>query len=114
MSNEPKVIVPALGELRRAIHSLAVLAEAFPELPGRTIEVGTVSTRTTVEPGIRVELHTTFEDFEAWRSALGVDPAEVEHMPLATVQTLRAYGSFHGVPVVVTAYGPVYALAQAA
>lgn len=71
-------------------------------------------TRHNVALGIRVELHTTFADFEAWRTALGVDPADVEHMPLATVQTLRAYGTFHDVPVVVTAYSPLYTLAQAA
>ncbi|WP_406473430.1 hypothetical protein [Streptomyces sp. NBC_01615] len=114
MSYEPKVIVPALGELRPAIQALAVLAVEFPALPGRTVEIGAVVTRHKVELGINVELHTTFADFEAWRTALDVDPADVEHKPLATVQTLRAYGAFHCVPVVVTAYGPVFTLAQAA
>ncbi|WP_151481444.1 hypothetical protein [Streptomyces albicerus] len=114
MSHESKVIVPSLGELGPAIKALSALTVAFPALPGRTIEVGTVLTRTGVELGIRVELHTTFADFEAWRVALGVAPADIEHQPGARTQTLRAYGAFHGVPVVVTAYGPVYALAQAA
>lgn len=108
-----KVVPPALGELRPVVEAVAALADAFPALPG-PVEIGRVVTRTTVALGIRVELHTTFADFEAWRTALGVDPADVEHLPLATVQTLRAYGTFHGVPAVVTAYGPVFALAQAA
>ncbi|WP_405971677.1 hypothetical protein OG496_18795 [Streptomyces sp. NBC_00988] len=107
------VLPPALGELRPVITAVAALAGAFPALPG-PVEIGRVVTRTTVALGIRVELHTTFADFEAWRAALDVDPVAVEHLPLATVQTLRAYGVFHGVPVVVTAYSPVYVLAQAA
>jgi len=113
VSNNPEVIPPALGELRPVIRAVAALADAFPSLPG-PVEIGRVITRTTVALGIRVELHTTFADFEAWRTALDVDPTAVEHLPLATVQTLRAYGTFQGVPVVVTAYGPVFALAQAA
>jgi hypothetical protein len=113
MSNESKVIPPTLGELRPVITAVAALADAFPALPG-PVEIARVVTRHNALLGIRVDLHTTFADFEAWRTALDVDPADVEHLPLATVQTLRAYGTFHGVPVVVTAYGPVFALAQAA
>ncbi|MDQ0598927.1 hypothetical protein QF037_003272 [Streptomyces canus] len=113
MSSNRKAPVPTLGELRPVITAIAALADAFPALPG-PVEIGRVVTRHTVALGISVDLHTTFADFEAWRTALGVDIAGVEHMPLATVQTLKAYGTFNGVPVVVTAYGPVYALAQAA
>jgi hypothetical protein len=113
MSNKSRMVPPALSELRPVITAVAALADAFPTLPG-PIEISRVGTRTTVALGIRVELHTTFTDFEAWRAALDVDPADVDHMPLTTVQTLRAYGTFHGVPVVVTAYSPLHTLAQAA
>lgn len=113
MSSAIDATDPALGELGPVIKALALLSEAFPALPGSTIEVGKVVTRTTVGLGIYVNLHDSFADFEAWRAALGVAPSDIEHRPLVTVQTLRAYGAFHGVPVVVTAYGPLHAPAAA-
>lgn len=116
MCDETKDTVPVLGELAPAVGALKALAEAFPTLRSSTIEVGTVVTRTRVAVGIEVRLHapTTFADFESWRSALAADPADIEHRPLATVSTLTAFAEFHGVPVVVTAYGRSDRLAPAA
>lgn len=106
-------IVPPLGELGPVIKALTALTVAFPMLPGDSLTVGRVLPPTGGAVfGIGVDLHTTFADFETWREALGIDPADVEHRLLETVQTMRAYPVFAGVQIELTAYTPRFPEAE--
>ncbi|MHC0432017.1 hypothetical protein ACX6XY_17790 [Streptomyces sp. O3] len=98
--------VPVCEQLP-AIRALAALAAAFPALPSDTVTVGTVIAPDRIAQGLRVDLHAASADFEAWREALAIDPAQVEHKELSRFQTLSAYAESGGVPVQLIAYMPL-------
>ncbi|MEU7200092.1 hypothetical protein [Streptomyces sp. NPDC045470] len=97
----------------RAIHALATLAHRFTTLPSTSFTVGTVCGPGGIEEGIHIDLHTCAADFEAWRTALDIDHGGIEYSELSRCHSLRAYATFDGVPVQLTAYLPYPSVAAA-
>ncbi|MEV5944494.1 hypothetical protein [Streptomyces sp. NPDC051994] len=96
-----------LIDLSRPLAVLKELAAEFPLLPAPTIAV------TTIYPNrLEMSFHDNFGDFEAWREALGIDPASVRHNLQSGDTTCVLHGTAvrDDVTVELIAYGPNVAL----
>lgn len=97
-----------MSEFRPVIGALHRLVGEFPHLPTAAFSFGTVVYRGRVEAGVDITRHGSFADFEAWREALGIDPATVTWKHSSTdhgpYELLVAEGTFAGVPVVLSGF----------
>jgi hypothetical protein len=86
---EPQPEPPTFAEQEAAVLALAAMAEAFPYLPVAEIHLP------WVYPGLlRISLHDTAADFEAWREALNIPARAVELHQFKGSSWLAAAGAF--------------------
>ncbi|MFD5784807.1 hypothetical protein [Streptomyces sp. NPDC126933] len=63
-----------MSDVAVPLRALRLLAADFPALPAATVGVSTI-----FPDRLDVSFHDDFGAFEAWRSALGIDPATVTY-----------------------------------
>ncbi|SCE55982.1 hypothetical protein GA0115234_11212 [Streptomyces sp. DvalAA-43] len=64
--------VSTMGRMSAAIRVLATLADRFPDLPAADAAVSRI-----YDTRVELSIHDGLGQFEAWRAALGVAPAQV-------------------------------------
>ncbi|MGA5319816.1 hypothetical protein ACPCIU_05185 [Streptomyces seoulensis] len=90
--------VLTLEDLSVPLRSLRLLAVDFPDLPGPVVDVSSI-----FPDRLSLSLHDGqggFASFEAWRAALGIDPAAVDfHVQCdsrtGVMQAQTVYGGAH-------------------
>ncbi|GHH38231.1 hypothetical protein FHS35_007605 [Streptomyces umbrinus] len=101
-----------LDNLSVPLRALRLLAVDFGHLPAPDVDVSTY-----FPDRLRLRFHDDLSAFEAWRSALGVDPATVVYREQNDGQTrvLKTTADFAGAVLELTGYGdlPVAAMAEA-
>ncbi|MGA5323597.1 hypothetical protein ACPCIU_24535 [Streptomyces seoulensis] len=98
-----------LDDLSAPLRSLRLLAVDFPDLPGPVVDVSTI-----YPDRLSLSWHDGqggFPSFEAWRAALGIDPAAVDfHVQCdgrtGVMQAQTVYGGAH---IALTGYAKVLA-----
>nr|WP_203730113.1 hypothetical protein [Streptomyces sp. SID12501] len=99
-----------LDSLTLPLRALRVLAVDFGHLPAPTVDV------TTVYPDrLRLAFHDDLSAFEAWRSALGIDPDSVvcREQNAGQTRVLKASVDLAGAELELIGYGDVHAVAEA-
>ncbi|MEV0187181.1 hypothetical protein AB0I39_01430 [Kitasatospora purpeofusca] len=99
--------------LVNAAGALMAALTAHADLPAPRVTTGRAVT-TERDPddapvyvwGLTFGLHsaTALGDFEQWRQALGIDPADVDHDAMGTTAWLRADTTYAGVPLTLLGY----------
>ncbi|MGW4075916.1 hypothetical protein ACWELB_20800 [Streptomyces asiaticus] len=104
----------------RAFRALAALADTTPGLPAARIVIEGHITL-AAELTVRVGAHGEPDTFEAWRTALNIDPDSLEqHQMMGGAWVTSGHALFHGVMFVLSLYhqqpapAPVAVLAGAA
>ncbi|WP_331445811.1 hypothetical protein [Streptomyces xanthochromogenes] len=92
-----------LLDLSRPMAVLQELGREFPLLPAPHVDINSI-----YPSQIRLSFHRSLGDFEAWREALGIDPAAVRQNTQSGDMTLVLHGSAtrDDVLIELTAYGP--------
>ncbi|MEU2789056.1 hypothetical protein [Streptomyces sp. NPDC007100] len=93
-----------LADQQAALDAAAVLARTFSHLPAAYIAVSPV-----YPSQIDIGLHEGLGDFETWREALSLPPADVEYRTYGDGVFLRGRGKSLGANVEITGYAPVLA-----
>nr|BFD92055.1 hypothetical protein KitaXyl93_34150 [Kitasatospora sp. Xyl93] len=99
---------PAAGNQINAAGALLAILTTHHALPSPAVELRevAVSGPGCWEWGVRIALHNDLAAFEQWRTALGLDPAAVDHKHRrgTTLAWLIVPGLLHGVPVELVGY----------
>ncbi|NEA63604.1 hypothetical protein [Streptomyces sp. SID12488] len=87
-----------------ALRALRLLAVDFGHLPAPDVDVSTY-----FPDRLRLRFHDDLSEFEAWRSALGVDPATVVYREQSAGRTrvLKTTADFAGAVLELVGYGDV-------
>lgn len=88
---------PTFAEQAPAVVALAALVEAHPTLPAAYIVIHEA-------PSLYIQFEEAAQ-FEAWREALGVDPAEVDLSGMGDQSWLVAETRASGVPLRLAGFG---------
>lgn len=91
-----------LADQAGTLRTLADVAEAFAHLPAAYVAVAPES-----PDCLEISVHNDLAAFEAWRVALGIQPATVELRVLSTCMCLKGAGAFSGTSVALTGYAPL-------
>lgn len=89
-----------------AIVALRLMAVEFPDLPAPDFAVRRVNSPDNSGIGIVLSLHDSLAHFERWRTALALDPGQVNYSDLTSCQCLTLFGTYAGVPIELVGFAP--------
>lgn len=100
----------ATSDLSVALAALRLLAVDHPNLPAPDVTISPI-----FPTQLTLSLHRSFGDFEAWREALRIDPADVTRRTQSsdTTAVLKASATVAGATVEIVGYGPNLLVADA-
>lgn len=97
------------SDMGAPLMALRAAAGEFPHLPAPSVHLSTI-----FPERLELSFHYGFAAFEAWREALGFDPAGVVHDVQGGGKTgvLTVHGAFAGAAVRLVGYAEVPAVAE--
>ncbi|MET9397783.1 hypothetical protein [Kitasatospora sp. NPDC002965] len=105
MTTDTTETATAAGQIAAAGALLAIV-HAHRALPTPSPELREISAAGTWSWGVRLSLHDGLDQFEQWRDALALDPADVnrKHSYGGNLAWLIVTGTAYGVPVELVGY----------
>lgn len=92
---------PTVATQLTALEALIVIGRTCATLPAAHFEVGTI-----YPEQVRISLHHDLPAFEAWRAALRIPEADVEHRTYDRQMSLTACTTMYGATVELVGYAP--------